>query len=221
MIVLKQPEKAIVSIIVVNSLPTENIHNKLDELRKISDLIFVFGNIDIDYEKFTSLYQGCGYVVRDKETIVERLKFTLEYCLEIFKSHASYLLCPDIELLGYNEIDFESLRSVCFAGLNLPIMIDRRLSNEEFKKIYTPRYGWLGNLVENDYGKYSSHTTISSMILFKPSMIVTLLDLSVGIIKTFSNNPSHWIASIIERNGIEHINQNPWSNEIIQTKREK
>ena len=40
MIVLKQPEKATVSLIVVDSLPTENIHDRLDKLKEISKFSF-------------------------------------------------------------------------------------------------------------------------------------------------------------------------------------
>lgn len=221
MVVIKQPEKAIVSLVVIDSLPDENIHNKLDELKKISDLIFIFKGVDINPDKFTSLYQGCGYLDHEKESIVKTMKFAMEYCLEIFKSHATFLICPELELLKYKEIDFLALQNISISGLNLPIMIDRRLSSEEFKKIYSPKYGWFGNIIDNEYGKYSSYTNISPLIMLRPKMIKTILDLSEGILETFLNSTSHWIASIIERNGIEHINNDPWSNDIIQTERKK
>lgn len=211
MIVLKQPEKATVSLIVVDSLPTENIHNRLDKLKEISDIIFVFKTDKIDYEKFTSLYQGCGYVVDEKKSIVELMKFAMEYCLEIFKMHISFLVCPELELLGLpGDIDFTALRENCIDGFKTPIMISRRLSSDEFKQLYTTKYNWFGKELENDYGKYSSHVSISPLIMLSNGTTKLLLDISNDTYKTFLNSVSHWIASTVERNGLKHINKNPW-----------
>lgn len=216
MVVLKQPEKSIVSLVVVDSLPGNQEHEVLEDLRKISDLVFLFKGVNVYPGKFTSLYQGCGYFISDFELTVETMKHAMEYCLEIFNQHSTFLICPEILGLGTPGICFRNIQTLNSSGLVLPIMVTKRLGCEEFKSIYSQKKGWLGNTLEDTYGMYSSHVTTSPIIMIRPKMVRTLLELSEGILGTFLNSIPHWIASVFERNGIEHINSNPWSNDIVQ-----
>ena len=109
--VLSQPQRSIISLIVVDSkLPLEQgEHEKLDKLRNFSDIFFIFSDDlfsetgKIEKNKFTSLYEACGYIDGNSELCEVCLK-TILYCLEIFEHHVGFCI---IRLSDLNNIEVD------------------------------------------------------------------------------------------------------------------
>lgn len=142
--VINQPKHTLLSIIVVNSNIYDLIHNNFYNLSKVSDIIFLFSDFynndqrRINKEKFTSLYQACGFIDCPGSDINSYLFKMLSYSKEIFNKHVGYLITETSLLTGI-EINDEfnnKLLEITGSSIIKPIFKIRRSTNSELKKIY-------------------------------------------------------------------------------------
>jgi len=137
--VTSQPVHSIISFVVVeNKFPlSKEEHEGLEILHGISDIFFIFPNTvtGIDYDKFSSLYQACGFIVEDKEDNLGKTLFTaLGYAREVFSKHSAYTFHSS----GYvitSKLS-ENIVSLTMMDLSSPVISCYRLSSEEMAKIY-------------------------------------------------------------------------------------
>ena len=147
--VVSQPKKLILSILVVDfplteQLP-ESIHDKLGWLVNFSDVFFVFSEPHfkehkmVDKIKFTSLYQGCGFIDTKTTSIGDDLIKILQYDKEIFeetKNHLGVTIGKLSDVKSYELHEFSHIRDSILSNITRPIFKIRRLTSSEFFNIY-------------------------------------------------------------------------------------
>lgn len=147
--VVSQPKKLMLSILVVDfplteQLP-ESIHDKLGWLVDYSDVFFVFSEPHfkeqkmVDKIKFTSLYQGCGFIDTKTTSIGNELIKILQYDKAIFeeiKNHLGVTIGKLSDVDKYESYIFTHLRDIVLPNITRPIFKNRRLTSYEFFNIY-------------------------------------------------------------------------------------
>ena len=84
---------------------TQNFSDKLDEVCKMSNLVFIFNKkVEgiVDYKNISTLYRACGYIVSDHDYITQSLYYALSYFRILYQRQLGFLLLNDWEL---KEID--------------------------------------------------------------------------------------------------------------------
>ena len=178
-IILEQPKKLIFSVIIVDvELPVSDANHKLvQDLSMVSDLFFIFPiKSKINTRTFASLYKSCGYIEAEDRSS-EILMRTLEYDLEIFKSHDMVLLTQLSNLPSIKE-DPEKLQRIVASDINKPIFKMRNLESQEFFEIYQKKknpwwkFSWITKTNREDTdNSFCSETSESNCILVRPGVI--------------------------------------------------
>lgn len=212
--IVNQPKKSILSIIFVgkNEYPfSESIHNRLYDLSEISDLFFIFhngGNHGINEDKFCNLYSGCGWTI-SSSCLPETFLKIGKYSINIFKSHTGFLILNSVYNVP-NIKDIENnILSINSGGLVEPIFKERRLTSDEFYKIYN-NPGDIGSILSRTSKldkKYSIWTSDSDIIFLRPDTFNRLETLGSEYFESFSwTDIRYFIASGIKRLMIGNTN---------------
>lgn len=241
--VIKQPQCSICTVIFVDSrkLPLdEKSHKAIDELRKFSDVFFVFSEVlglkGIDLEKFSTLYSACAWTKGD--LVGSTMIGALEYSVEVFKRHKVFLL-TDTTRLETAVIDQEKIYNISLSGSVAPIFKLDRLTSEELGKIYMTdeeerewTFGFLHSKSPKIKDRLNSLYKSTSNILFirdltVESLLVKITDKKFReYVETFTEDDfSYLIASLIVYLGIDNINCSleklNYGGEDLQTGRKK
>lgn len=210
--ILHQPKYAVFSVVSVNSsFPlSQKQHLEVDKLREFSDIFFIFSDKDfpesskVDKNKFTSLYEGCGWIDCG-ENLCETFLKTLQYSLEIFEKHVGFCIInlSDLENTNVEKYSGKVITMTASTSSSPVLKIDR-LDSEEFYNIYTKKNTGLfkkSNPLENMYCSYKSTTNI---VYFKRSIAGLLINFwksseNNKYIKSFEQNDlRYFIASVFK-----------------------
>lgn len=211
--VLNQPQRSIISLVLVDSqLPLEQTeHEKIDKLRNFSDVFFIFSDDifsetkKIEKNKFTSLYEACGYIDGGSELCEMYLK-TILYCLEIFEHHVGFCI---IRLSDLKSVDVDrcenNIVSLTASSVSSPVFKTRRLTSDEFYDIYKKSNS--GNIIfkkqQDTTNMYCSYTSESNILFIKRATLGTIIDFWKSsspnkYIDSFSiTDPRYFFASIM------------------------
>lgn len=211
--IINQPKHSLLSVVVVDcELPlNEKVHENINELRTISDVLFVFSDQhkNINKKKFTSLYECCGYI-ESSGNIGRTVIKALVYGKEIFEHHFGYTLGNLSDLLkgGFTE----KLQKVMMSPISQPVFKSKRLSSKEYYEIYgEERKCFLCNK-ENIDNMFCSYTSDSMMIFMRAKTIDVLFDFmnsNKDVIDSFKKtDPRFFIASLIKFLNIEQVDKN-------------
>jgi hypothetical protein len=218
-IILEQPGKSILSIILVDGdFPmSEESHAGIERLREVSDIFFIIpesSSRNLVARNFGSLYQGLGYIVGGKGiTNSELLMKTFEYDKEIFGNHILVLIT---QLSDFSKLGGERLQGIAASSLVKPIMKTRRLTSQEFYEIYKAReekiiYKYLPIIHEGSSERiYTTHIGITPEILLRPASIQKILEFwekeddkgftGVGYVCSFTQpDLRYFMASLLKR----------------------
>ena len=145
--VIKRPIKSIMSVIIMDTkFPiSSNSHEYIEALQKISDTCYLFSDKfyeskGINKRKFTTLYEGNLFIDCTGDSIIPLINKTLDYSIEIFNRHASFLVFNLSDLETFQEEDFKKLLSniqkVNVSNIKWPILNIKGLSSEEMYEYY-------------------------------------------------------------------------------------
>ena len=151
--VISQPKKLVLSLIVVDSnLESElkeKVHNSLGWLKDYSDIFFIFsekhrpGQRMVDKIKFTSLYNGCGFIESSSERLGHSIFKALRYDKEIFSEdriHHGFTISLLSELENIKVLDIKKIvENIIPNNISWPIYKERRLDSKELYNIYKLR----------------------------------------------------------------------------------
>lgn len=143
--VLEQPKHLIQSVVVVdiNEFPiSEKIHENLEKLVNISDVIFIFSEFHFPEQekivkrKFSSLYQASAYINSSGEILGDAIFKALLYSREIFDSHISYTISKLSDLEKAKDLDFDGLMKITGSTILKPVYKERKLTSTELYNNY-------------------------------------------------------------------------------------
>ena len=121
----------------ISEMFTQNFSDKLDEVHKMSNLVFIFNKKAegvVDYKNISTLYRACGYIVSDHDYITQSLYYALSYFRILYQRQLGFLLLNDWEL---KEIDLLKVKRIIYStALQSSIYEKERLSVEDMKKIF-------------------------------------------------------------------------------------
>lgn len=211
--ILHQPKHSVISIVLIDSefpVPQEQ-HESLGKLLRFSDLFFVFPKSvkGIGKEKFTNLYEGCGWI-EEGPGISETYLRTILYSLEIFECHVGFciLRLSDLKL---DIIDPEKIISITGSSISSPIFKTRKLTSQEFYDIYKETNTGIFKPSQDSFNMYASYTSGSPILYFKRSSIGIIIDFwrsseDNNYIKSFTfQDPRYFFASVCKFLGISTI----------------
>lgn len=226
MYVVNQPKHSIVSLVVFNSDITDNTHKNIIKLCEMSDVVFIFPKDTdrrIDRNKLTTLYSGCSWM-----DSYDNLGFTifkvLEYCINIFQSHHTYLITSISELSDICSEFFEKVVTVNASNVKDPIYKLTQLSGDEYKNIYTRKivkndsflnkirkfFGYDDELEEdNDENTFCSYTSESKVLVYFRQTILKLIEFNNSNVYSelfTADDPRYLFASMTKYLGIDIIN---------------
>lgn len=227
--VLQKPTHQILSIVFVGgTFPlTPEIHDGLENLKEISDIIFVFDEKTykttkfIRKEKFATLYGSKLWV--DSGNFLSGLIGAFEYEAEVFKSHSSIVVMNlwDIDI---DKTRAEKIQSICFSQISQPVLKITRPGPEEFFDIYKKSPISLDDIFGvkscQSNNKYCSYSSTSPLAILRPNtagLIVssTKSDEMSGYLESFKlPDFRYFLASVIKYTGIEYLDFNPYDLEI-------
>lgn len=122
---------------VLENIFTQDFSDRLDRIREISNLVFIFNNKAkgiINFENISTLYRACGYIVSEHDFQVQSLYYALSYFRILYERHTGYLLLCDWEI---KDIDLDKIRGIIYHGaLQASIYKKERISIEDLKKIF-------------------------------------------------------------------------------------
>lgn len=192
MYVVNQPKHSIVSLVIFDDI-TDEIHNNLIKLNDMSDVIFIFPSNKhkrIDKNKLTSLYRGCAWI-DSYDSLSFTLFKTLDYCVQIFQAHNTFLLMNMDNLVDIDNKFFDNIKSVNASNMKNPIFKVRNLTADEYRGIYT-RKVIENNSVFNRIRKYfgindefeeetvddmfCSYTSESKVLVYFRPIIIKLIE---------------------------------------------
>ena len=214
--ILQQPKHSIISIVLVDSVfpIPEPQHESLAKLLEFSDIFFVFpkGVKGIEKEKFTSLYEGCGWVEEGSGLIETYLRAVL-YSLEIFECHVGFCMSRLTDLKT-DIIDPQKIISLTGSSLVSPVFETRKLTSHEFYEIYKEANSGIFKTHSDTSNMYASYTSESPILYFKRSNLGTIIDFwrsseNNKYIKSFTlSDPRYFFASVCKFLGIGTLNSN-------------
>ena len=195
--VINQPKHSLITFIKIDydSEVNEDIHNKIDLIQGVSDIMFIFEPEvvnTIDPFKFTELYQSASFIVSDGN--LHRTLFeAFLYAKEVYETHVSYIVTDILKLgnvvLGKEELD--NIIRLHVSALQKPICKIRRSTFDELRAIYTVSEedtnkgkGFFKRdkeTVLNNEGRYYTWTCESDLVFIRKVTI----DL---ILKEYENN---------------------------------
>lgn len=177
----EQPEKAILSIVVVDQVPVpDSSHQKLFELQEVSDLLFIIREKNIVARKFGSLYRACCWVEAEGG-LAETLMEALEYDKEIFGSHVLVMVT---KVSNMTELNGQDLQKIAASSISKPIFETRKLTSQEFFDIYRDDRveSWINKylfipLSSPDLSDlYTTHQVISKETIIRPTTIGRMIE---------------------------------------------
>lgn len=211
--ILHQPKHSVISIVLVDSefpIP-EPQHESLAKLLGFSDIFFVFPkNVNgIKKEKFTSLYEGCGWV-EEGIGLPKTYLQTILYILEIFECHIGFCISR-LSDLKTDIIDPQKIISLTGSSLRSPVFKTRKLTSSEFYDIYKETNSGIFKTKSDSSNMYASYTSESPILYFKRSNLGTIVDFWRSIednkyINSFTlKDPRYFFASVCKFLGIDII----------------
>lgn len=227
--IIHQPRKIIFSLIIVDTLLEkgldEKIHDNLGWLVNYSDIFFVFPEkhfpelSKINKRKFTSLYQGCGFIESTTKALGTDIIKTLLYDREILsntRDHLGITISNISDLSNISEKQFNNIHSAISAGISRPVYTVRRLSSSEFHDIYC-----LGEInYEQSLKNLTGHTNIFKTIMKALWKKGNLTD-DIGMYSTWHSKspimyfPKSAIESILRYRTIDKDSFNNWVETFI------
>lgn len=121
----------------IQEIFNQEFSNRLDKIREISNLVFIFNNKAkgiINFENISTLYRACGYIVSDHDYLVQSLYYALLYFRTLYERHTGYLLLCDWEI---KDIDLDKTRGIIYHGsLQSSIYKKERVPIEDLKEIF-------------------------------------------------------------------------------------
>lgn len=192
MYVVNQPKHSIVSLVLFDENITDEIHSNIIKLNEISDIIFIFSGDyrKINKNKLTSLYNSCAWI-ESYDNLGFTLFKTLEYCINIFQIHNTFLLMNMCDLNNINSKFFDNINSVNASSITKPIFKTKQLSAEDYKRIYIKKeinnnslfnkirklFKLQGELEEdNDDNMFCSYTSDSKALVYFRPIIIKLIE---------------------------------------------
>lgn len=190
--VINQPKHSIVSLVLFDEYINEERHSNITKLNEISDVIFIFSGDykKINKNKLTSLYNSCGWI-ESYDNLGFTLFKTLDYCINIFQCHSTFLLMNMFDLININEKFFDNIESVNGSSIVKPIFKLKQLSAEDYKRIYIRKEinndSFLNKIrklfklqdeleEENDDNMFCSYTSDSKALVFIRPTIIKLIE---------------------------------------------
>lgn len=149
--IINQPKKLVLSLIVVDNhldCPLDDdTHENLGWLTEYSDVFFVFteshwsGQKMVDKIKFTSLYNGCGFIDSSNKKLGNSFIKVLNYDKEIMsitKNHLGFTVSLLSEVKKFKESDLNKIiNNILPNNISRPIYKERRLGSTELFNIYS------------------------------------------------------------------------------------
>jgi hypothetical protein len=182
---LRQPKHIILTMIYVGKEYPKSkvVHDSIDLLAKDTDVFFIFDSrqTGINQDKFTSLYNGMGYIVSSKNS-GEAMFDVLEYSREIWKTYISYLVLEDWNISSLSEISRVNSESIIWTANTIasPIMNIYRKSPEDLYSMYKIKYKktWWGGYkeIEDSNNQYATHSSKSDVLFFKDIIVTKWLE---------------------------------------------
>lgn len=220
----RQPKHPIVSLILVDDETplTNEQHSNLEELTRLSDVLFIFSDDlfpasrQISKNKFTSLYEGCGWIDGGENLAVSYLK-SIQYGLEIFEVSIGFCIIRLSDLRTKLPDNFESkIINITSSGVSSPIFKIRRLDSTEYFEIYKKYGSGLFKRNQDIENMYCSYTSDSKIVYFKKQIMRQIVDFwrSTGkeenkYITSFTkSDPRYFLASVSKFLGIQIIDSN-------------
>lgn len=211
--VINQPKHILLSVVVVDcDLPlTQDVHENINELRSISDVLFVFSDRfqDINKKKFTALYECCGYI-ESTGNIGRTVMKAMIYGKEIFEKHIGFTVgcLSSLRKSGFSG----KLQTLLGSSISQPVFKLRRLSSEEYYEIYKEKRTCFLCNKENVDNMFCSYTTDSMMMFFRARTIDILFDFmnsNKDVVDSFKKtDPRFFYASLIKFLNIELVDKN-------------
>lgn len=149
--IINQPKKLLLSLIIVDThldCPlNDEVHENLGWLTEFSDIFFVFseshwsGQSGVDKIKFTSLYNGCGFIDSDNKKLGSKFIKVLSYDKEIMRETKNHLgttvsLLSDVRNLKKSDFN-KIINNILPNNVSWPIYKERRLGSTELFNIYS------------------------------------------------------------------------------------
>lgn len=145
--VTNQPTHSVFSIIIMDTgYPiSEKSHKYIEHLQKFSDTCFLFSDklyksSNISKRKFTSLYEGNCWIDINNANILPGIIKVLDYSVEIFEKHGSFIITHLSDLEKYSDEDWkrfcENSNKVNMSNILYPILKIERLGNEKMYEFY-------------------------------------------------------------------------------------
>lgn len=228
MYVINQPKHSIVSLVLFDENITDEIHKNITRLNNISDVIFIFSGDykKINKNKLTSLYNSCAWI-ESYDNLGFTLFKTLEYCINIFQLHNTYLILNLKDLNNISEKFFDNIESVNASSITKPIFKLKQLSAEDYKRIYMKKEinndSFLNKIrklfklqdeleEDNDDNMFCSYTSYSkALVYFRPTIIKLIEFNNNNIYSELFNNKTdcrYLFASMTKYLNIEIIDCN-------------
>ena len=216
--VVNQPKHITSHVIVMgDDFPLyEDVHEKLGELGKAYDLLLIFSpdyyiaQKEIDFDRFSSLYESCAWIVSGGNMGATLFKL-LEYSREIM--HHRNILISDIDSFTgqANTVAYDRLERVIMSPIQNPILkIDRLDSNEMFY-IYTCKGDTIFRKRDSE-NKYCSYRSKSDIMVFRDRTIDVILEFAKDnpeYMSTFvTQDIQLLLGSIIKRIGLDYLDMN-------------
>lgn len=212
--VLNQPKHSIISLVLVDRkefpLP-DSEHESISKLHEFSDVFFIFPKDikGIRKDKFTSLYEGCGWTEEDTN-LPETFLHAILYSFEIFECHVGFCISR-LSDLKPEIIDGPKIVTLTASNLGSQIFKTRKLGSQEFYDIYKETN--LGILKRrSDFSNmYASYTSESPILYFKRSGLGVVIDFwraseDNKYVRSFTlNDPRYFFASVCKYLGIKTI----------------
>lgn len=189
--VINQPKHSLITFIKIDydSEVNEDVHNKIDLIQEVSDIMFIFEPEvinKIDPFKFTELYQSASFIVSDGN-LHKTLFEAFLYAKEVYETHVSYIVTDLLKLgnvvLGKEELD--NIIKLHVSALEKPICKIRRSTFDELRAIYTVneensnKSGGLfkknKEAVLNNDGRYYTWTCESDLVFIRKATIDLIL----------------------------------------------
>lgn len=232
--VLKQPTKAIATIVVVDTeFPlNSSIQDNIDKLNKVSDIIFMFSDTfnkhseGIDKNKFSSLYEASAWI-EEGGSVPETFFKILRYCREIFDMKFGYGIIGMSDLCKEFPIDdiVNNISRIKTGDINnLSYFNIERHSREFLYELYKlpPKKSFFKKLLPERNkispelaGMFCTYRSNSKYLYLNNSLIENFLrfqdeDVTKQYIKSFQEefDIRYLVASLVKYLGIDVIEKN-------------
>lgn len=223
--ILHQPKHSIISLVLIDKKEfplLDSEHDSISKLLEFSDVFFIFPRYarGIQKEKFTSLYEGCGWIEEGVEGLIDTYLHTILYCLEIFERHIGFCISR-ISDLRPEIIDPSKIINLTSSNIVSPVFETRKLDSLEFYDIYKESNSGIFKPSKDSSNMYASYTSGSPILYFKRSNLGILVNFWKSAskdnkyIRSFTlSDPRYFFASVCKFLEISTINSDIHSLDI-------